>query len=117
MAAAVAPSPPEGLKKIGLHRWVDVVLHFPLRYENESQVVTRADVVPGQFAQVQVQVVSSRVVFRPRRMLLVEVEDATGSAMLRFIYFKEAQKNAYRPGLQFRVLGTDHTSPTACADE
>ena len=105
MAAAVAPSPPEGLKKIGLHRWVDVVLHFPLRYENESQVVTLADVVPGQFAQVQVQVVSSRVVFRPRRMLLVEVEDATGSAMLRFIYFKEAQKNAYRPGLQFRVLG------------
>ena len=105
MATAVAPSPPESLKKLGLHRWVDVLLHFPLRYENESHVVSLSQVVPGQFAQVQVRIVSARVVFRPRRMLLVEVEDDTGSALLRFIYFKDAQKNAYRPGLPFRVLG------------
>jgi len=96
---------PEGLKKLGLARWSDVVLHFPSRYDNESQVWRLSDVTSGQFAQVQVRIVSSRIVFRPRRMLLVEVEDDTGSALLRFIYFKDAQKNAYAPGQKIRVLG------------
>lgn len=101
-----APSlPPESLKKLGLHRWEDVVLHFPLRYENESEVRSIASVQPGQFVQVQVTVVSSRIVFRPRRMLLVEVEDDSGSAVLRFIYFKDAQRMAYAPGLKCRILG------------
>ncbi len=97
--------PPESLKKLGLHRWEDVVLHFPLRYENESEVRSIASVQPGQFVQVQVTVVSSRIVFRPRRMLLVEVEDESGSAVLRFIYFKDAQRMAYAPGLKCRILG------------
>lgn len=81
------------------------MLHFPLRYENESEVRSIASVQPGQFVQVQVTVVSSRIVFRPRRMLLVEVEDDSGSAVLRFIYFKDAQRMAYAPGLKCRILG------------
>lgn len=84
---------------------MDLLLHFPLRYENESQVLTLGQVVPGQFAQVQVRVVSARILFRPRRMLVVEVEDDTGNAILRFIYFKDAQKNAFPVGHKIRVLG------------
>lgn len=84
---------------------MDLLLHFPLRYENESQVMTLGQVVPGQFAQVQVRVVSARIVFRPRRMLVVEVEDDTGAAILRFIYFKDVQKNAFPVGHKIRVLG------------
>lgn len=84
---------------------MDLLLHFPLRYENESQVTTLGQVVPGQFAQVQVRVVSARIVFRPRRMLVVEVEDDTSAAILRFIYFKDVQKNAFPVGHKIRVLG------------
>ena len=101
---------PESLKKLGLHRWIDLALHFPLRYENESQVWLIDQVSPGQFAQIQVQVVSARIVFRPRRTLLVEVSDATGSAVLRFLHFKDAQKNAYIPGHKIRVLGESRRS-------
>ena len=101
---------PESLKKLGLHRWIDLALHFPLRYENESQVWSIDQVSPGQFAQIQVQVVSARIVFRPRRTLLVEVSDATGSAVLRFLHFKDAQKNAYVPGYKIRVLGESRRS-------
>jgi ATP-dependent DNA helicase RecG len=96
---------PQGIQKLGITRWVDMLLHFPLRYENESLVCDVADVIPGQFAQVQVRVISARIVFRPRRMLLVDVEDDTGSALLRFIYFKDAQKNAFPVGHTIRVLG------------
>ncbi len=101
---------PESLKKLGLHRWIDLALHFPLRYENESQVWLIDQVSPGQFAQIQVQVVSARIVFRPRRTLLVEVSDTTGRAILRFLHFKDAQKNAYVPGQKFRVLGESRRS-------
>ncbi|MFN4998602.1 MAG: ATP-dependent DNA helicase RecG [Betaproteobacteria bacterium] len=101
---------PESLKKLGLHRWIDLALHFPLRYENESQVWSIDQVSPGQFAQIQVQVVSARIVFRPRRTLLVEVSDKTGRAILRFLHFKDAQKNAYVPGNKIRVLGESRRS-------
>ena len=101
---------PESLKKLGLHRWIDLALHFPLRYENESQVWSIDQVSPGQFAQIQVQVVSARIVFRPRRTLLVEVSDTTGRAILRFLHFKDAQKNAYVPGHKIRVLGESRRS-------
>jgi len=101
---------PESLKKLGLHRWIDLALHFPLRYENESQVWSIDQVSPGQFAQIQVQVVSARIVFRPRRTLLVEVSDKTGTAVLRFLHFKDAQKNAYVPGHKIRVLGESRRS-------
>lgn len=96
---------PASFQKLGLTRWLDVALHFPLRYENESNVWPISRVLPGQSVQIQVRVVSARIVFRPRRMLVVQVEDDTGSAMLRFIYFKDAQKNAYVPGAKLRVLG------------
>lgn len=96
---------PQGIQKLGITRWVDLLLHFPLRYENESQVLTLDQVAPGQFAQVQVRVVSARIVFRPRRMLVVDVEDDTGAAILRFIYFKDVQKNVFPVGHKIRVLG------------
>ncbi len=96
---------PVSFQKLGLTRWLDVALHFPLRYENESKVWPISSVIAGQNVQVQVRVVSARIVFRPRRMLVVQVEDDTGNAMLRFIYFKDAQKNAYISGAKLRVLG------------
>ncbi len=96
---------PASFQKLGLTRWLDVALHFPLRYENESKVWPISAVLPGQSVQIQVRVIAARIVFRPRRMLVVEVEDDTGSAVLRFIYFKDAQKNAYAPGVKLRVLG------------
>lgn len=82
-----------------------MALHFPSRYDNESSLWTLAQVKPGQFAQVQVKVRAARIVFRPRRMLVVEVEDETGEAVLRYLHFKDNQRHSFTPGLQLRVLG------------
>ena len=62
---------PAGLLKLGLVRPIDRVLHFPLRYEDESQVVPLGSVMPGQTVQCQVTVLTAQVVFKPRRMLVV----------------------------------------------
>lgn len=105
MSAATTQALPAAFQKLGLSRWIDVLLHFPLRYENESEVCSIEQARAGQFVQLQVQVLSSKVVFRPRRTLLIGVEDETGVASLRFIYFKDAMRAAFAPGQKIRVLG------------
>ena len=71
MATAAAKPWPEVLRKLGLNRPVDLVLHFPLRFEDESTVqplaslgfVTwpSADDKQGSSVQCQVEVIDSQV--------------------------------------------------------
>ncbi|MEN9793519.1 MAG: ATP-dependent helicase RecG, partial [Pseudomonadota bacterium] len=104
MATSRAPWP-EGLRKLGLMRPIDLLLHLPLRYEDESQVWPLAQVAAGQSVQVQVRVVLAKVVFKPRRTLMVSVEDDTAEASLRFIYFNQSMLQSFTPGREIRVLG------------
>ena len=96
---------PEGFNRLGLRRSVDLLLHFPLRYEDESQVCPLAQVRSGDSVQCQVRVVSARLQFKPRRSLIVEVEDETGLARLRFFYFHSSYQTQFEPGRELRVLG------------
>ncbi len=105
MAARLPAAPPASLSRLGLSRWEDLLLHFPLRYEDESRCWSVADVQAGESVQVQVTVRRCRVVFRPRRMLVVDTEDDSGSASLRFIHFKDTQRHAFQEGTRLRVLG------------
>ncbi len=50
----------ERLKKLGLSRDWDFVLHLPLRYEDETSVTPIADLVPGVDQQVEGEVVRSQ---------------------------------------------------------
>lgn len=90
---------------MGLVRPIDLLLHLPLRYEDESQVWPLAQVAAGQSVQVQVRVVLAKVVFKPRRTLMVSVEDDTGEASLRFIYFNQSMLQSFTAGREIRVLG------------
>lgn len=105
MAVRTKADLPGSLARLGLTRWEDLLLHFPLRYEDETRCWRVADVVAGEFAQVQLTVRRCRVMFRPRRMLVVEAEDDSGLALLRFIHFKDAQRHAFPEGARIRALG------------
>jgi ATP-dependent DNA helicase RecG len=111
-AATAKPRPlPAGLVKLGLSRPIDRVLHFPLRYEDESRVVPLGSVLPGQSVQCQVRVLSTQVVFKPRRMLVVLVEDDQTQASLRFIYFNEALRQRFVAGAAIRIIGPARRAP------
>ena len=57
------------LSKLGIRREFDLVLHLPLRYEDETRVTSIANAPPGVPVQVEGTVRSTEIVYRPRRQL------------------------------------------------
>jgi len=106
-----APRPPplsgpqKALRKLGLVRDIDLALHLPLRYEDETRLTAIAAAHDGQPAQVQGLVRDSRIELRPRRQLLVRVADASGELVLRFLHFHPAQQRALTTGALVRARG------------
>ena len=98
-------APARALRKLGLVRDIDLALHLPLRYEDETRLVPIAALRDGQQAQVQGQVRAARVEQRTRRQLVVRIADASGELVLRFLHFHPAQEKAMAPGRLLRALG------------
>ena len=97
------------LAKLGLRRPVDLVLHLPLRYEDETTLEPIRDAIRragmGLAAQVEGEVISNEVTFRPRRQLVVKVADDTGELTLRFLNFYGSQTKQMAEGTRLRVRG------------
>lgn len=93
------------LARLGLRRDIDFVLHLPLRYEDETRITAVSDAPPGVAAQFEVEVVSCDLVFRPRRQLVVRVQDDSGTLTLRFLNFYPSQQKVLQPGVRLRVFG------------
>src|ERR1700694_1958666 len=72
------PSLQEKLARLGIHRDFDLVLHLPLRYEDETRVTPIANAPPGLPVQVEGTVRSTEIVYRPKRQLISRIEDFTG---------------------------------------
>ena len=70
-----ASAPQKALEKLGLVRDIDLALHLPLRYEDETQIVPIRELRDGAIAQVEGVVTESRIQFRPRRQLVVKIQD------------------------------------------
>ena len=84
-----------GLEKLGLRRPLDFALHLPLRYEDQTHVTRLAEAPTAGPALFAVRVRAVTVAFRPRRQLLVQVEDESGRANLRFLNFYGSQTKQF----------------------
>ena len=93
------------LAKIGLHREADLLVHLPLRYEDETCLTPVAAALGGEPVQVEVVVHSSEVQFRPRRQMVVRAADASGEITLRFFSFYPSQQAALAVGTRIRAFG------------
>jgi len=97
------------LNKLGIRRDFDLVLHLPLRYEDETRVTLIADAPPGLPVQVEGTVRSTEIVYRPKRQLVSRIEDSTGELVLRFFNFYGSQAKALEPGARVRAFGEVRT--------
>ncbi|WP_426103873.1 ATP-dependent DNA helicase RecG [Massilia sp. TSP1-1-2] len=93
------------LAKLGLHTDMDLVLHLPMRYEDETQVVPirEACLRGGHVSQVEGVVTKNEISYRPRRQLLVTIADETGDLLLRFMNFYGSQVKQLAEGTRVRA--------------
>ena len=97
------------MAKLGLVRDIDLALHLPLRYEDETRVLPIAALRHGDTEQVEGTVRESRIQFRPRRQLVVTIVDDSGADLvLRFLHFYPSQRRTFAPGKRVRVRGEAH---------
>jgi ATP-dependent DNA helicase RecG len=85
-----------------------LALHLPSRYEDETELFTIEEALAlGRFHSIQTQgvVIRSQVLFRPRRQLLVTIEDETASLQLRFLNFYPSQQKQMAVASHVRVRG------------
>ena len=101
----VGPAVADKLSRLGLRTEADLLLHLPLRYEDETRITAVRDAVPGVAAQFQVEVLSAEIAYRPRRQLLCRTRDEGGLLLLRFLNFYPSQQKALQPGVRLRVFG------------
>ena len=81
------------------------MLHLPIRYEDETQIVTIAQAPSEHTVQIEGTVVQTDIRFRPRRQLVCQVEDGTGTLHMRFFNFYPSQQKLLSQGARVRVLG------------
>ncbi|MBC5782889.1 ATP-dependent DNA helicase RecG [Ramlibacter sp. USB13] len=106
MAETKALSEPQkALLKLGLARDIDLALHIPLRYEDETRIVQLRDAREGDTVQIEATVTESQVQYRPRRQLVVTVDDGSDTCTLRFFSFYPSQQKALAPGARLRIRG------------
>ena len=95
----------KALGKLGLLRDIDLALHLPMRYEDETRIARLADARDGDTLQIEATVTSSEVTFRPRRQLLVTVDDGSDTCTFRFFSFYPSQQKALAVGARVRARG------------
>ncbi|WP_252996882.1 ATP-dependent DNA helicase RecG, partial [Burkholderia sola] len=106
---AVADKPvktADKLAKLGLTRSIDLVLHLPMRYEDETTLTPIGELLPGGIAQTEGVVFDNEVAYRPRRQLVVKIQDDDGEQLvLRFLNFYGSQVKQMAVGQRLRVRG------------
>ncbi|WP_261319982.1 ATP-dependent DNA helicase RecG, partial [Burkholderia contaminans] len=94
------------LAKLGLTRSIDLVLHLPMRYEDETTLTPIGELLPGGIAQTEGVVFDNEVAYRPRRQLVVKIQDEDGEHLvLRFLNFYGSQVKQMAVGQRLRVRG------------
>ena len=106
-AIVAAPKSPtqKALDKLGLKRDIDLALHLPLRYEDETRITRLHDAREGDTVQIEARVTDCEVSFRPRRQLIVTVDDGTDTCTLRFFSFYPSQQKMLAVGNRIRARG------------
>jgi ATP-dependent DNA helicase RecG len=104
-AAKTLSAPQKALIKLGLKRDIDLALHLPLRYEDETRIVMLRDAREGDTAQIEATVTACEITQRPRRQLLVTVDDGSDTCVMRFFSFYPSHQKALAVGNRIRARG------------
>jgi len=101
----VGPRIEEKLNRFGLHCVQDLLFHLPLRYQDRTRIQPMGALRPGSQVVIEGEIDLTEITFARRRMLLCHISDGTGSVLLRFFHFSNAQKEMLARGSHIRCFG------------
>jgi ATP-dependent DNA helicase RecG len=105
LTRAIPPATAKKLARLGIRSRRDLVLHLPLRYEDETRLTPPGKALPGSPVLLEAPVRRVEVAFRPRRQLIVHCEGLD----LRFLNFYGSQAKQFQraadAGERVRVYG------------
>jgi ATP-dependent DNA helicase RecG len=84
------------LAKLGIRTSFDLVLHLPLRYEDETALTAPPDAPPGKPVLVEARVLRVEVAYRPKRQLIVHAQSGGEPLVLRFFNFYGSQLKQFQ---------------------
>ncbi|HTE16655.1 MAG TPA: ATP-dependent DNA helicase RecG, partial [Burkholderiales bacterium] len=93
------------LAKLNIASKFDLVLHLPLRYDDETQLYPIKDAPTGRDVLIEATVVECDIKYRPRRQLVCHLEDGSGVVTLRFFSFYGSQVKHFAAGARVRAFG------------
>ncbi|MBD2809600.1 ATP-dependent DNA helicase RecG [Xenorhabdus sp. Vera] len=93
------------LAKLGLVNLQDLLLHLPLRYEDQTRLYTINELLTGIYATVTGEVLRTNVIFGRRRIMTCQISDGTGVLTLRFFNFSATMKNNLAEGKHVVAYG------------
>jgi ATP-dependent DNA helicase RecG len=99
------------LRALGVETTQDLLFLLPLRYEDRTRIVPLGELMPGQRAAVEGEVLLTEIVFRGRRQLLSRISDGSGFLTLRFFYFTAQQREGLARGVRVRCFGEVRRGP------
>jgi ATP-dependent DNA helicase RecG len=90
---------------LGLRRDIDLALHLPIRYEDETRITPLHLAREGEVVQIEAVVLSSETQYRPRRQLVAKVQDGDLICQLRFFTFYPSTQKQLQTGETVRLRG------------
>ncbi len=103
--ASVTPAALAKLNKLDIHNDFDLVLHLPLRYEDETRLYPIKDAPPGRTVLVEGTLLNVKTQYRPRPTFIAQIQDKSGILVMRLLHFYGSQVKALVPGVKLRLLG------------
>ena len=94
------------LKKLGIVTIEDLLFHFPIGYQDRTELNKIAELTPDKEFVIRGSVEKVSQTFVPRKMMLVKVKDNTGHIFLRFFYYFPGLRNIFKEGANLQISGT-----------
>ncbi|WP_074906279.1 ATP-dependent DNA helicase RecG [Nitrosomonas communis] len=107
--SSINPQLQQKLVRLGIRNELELILHLPIRYEDETRLYPIRDIPDGKTGQVEGVIIHCEVITRSRRQLVCQVKDASGILFIRFLHFYPSQVKTYSIGARVRVLGEART--------
>lgn len=97
----------QNLNSMGILTLQDLLFCLPKGYQDRTRICPISSLLDNQECVVDAEIISAKIAFGRRRMLICEVSDGSGFLTLRFFYFNQSQYTQMQKnkGARVRLFG------------